>query len=234
MRRHQLNHVDQLMNWLQDASNQHQRLSELVDRMSTNHTYFWREPDHFLWLEQQLEDLERRHSADRKIRIWCAASSRGHEPYTLAAVLRMHFGSRYAQWDAGLLATDISREALDFAERGIYEEEEIDVLPQKYRGAMFQKSSEPGLWSIRPELKKDVTYRRFNLMNPLPFKSKFDMVFCRNVMIYFDHPTKKALVERIHAHLQTPGWLVISLSESIDRNSGLFHFERPGIYKRDH
>lgn len=230
--RHRFSRFQEYYEWLTQADGDiTERMSELVDRMSTNHTFFWREHAHFEQLEKEfLPELEKHLSSSKKLRIWCAASSSGQEPYTLAMTLLNYFGDRYKMWDTGILATDISRNILDKAEEGIYTADDVGQLPPNYRS--YFKKIETGDYQIVDKVKKEVTFRRFNLMNPFPFKGKMDIIFCRNVMIYFDNPTKKDLIMRMYNQLNTPGYLVTSLSESIDRTNFPFKYVKPGVYKK--
>lgn len=230
--KHRFSSFQAYYHWLTEAEGDiTERMSELVDRMSTNHTFFWREHAHFDLLENELlPELEKVHSLNKKLRIWCAASSSGQEPYTLAMILLKHFGEKYKLWDTGILATDISRNILNKAEEGIYTAEDVGQLPAHLRSNF--KKIETGDYQVIPKVKNEVTFRRFNLMNKFPFKGKMDIIFCRNVMIYFDGPTKKDLINRMYEQLNTPGYLITSLSESIDRTNFPFKYVKPGVYKK--
>ena len=217
--------------FLKSSSDIFANLGELADNISTNHTFFWREPKHFeIFRDQVLPELKRTQIAKKKIRVWCAASSTGEEPYQLAILLKNHFKHEYQNWDAGVLATDISDRALNVAEKGIYSNERVSKLPKEILNAGFDKIQDH--WQVKHDVRNDVTYRRFNLMNPLPFKSMFDVVFCRNVMIYFDEETRKALVKRIYDKMNPGGLLFISLSESLNRETCPFKYISPGLYKK--
>ncbi len=212
-------------------------LNELINRVSTNHTYFYREATHFEHLRKQalpevVPAAERRSRGSRKeFRMWCAAASTGQEPYGLAIQLREFFGSAVSQWQAGLLATDISERALKEAQQGMYDEDEVEPIPVELRRKYFKQVG--ARWAVAPQLKQDVTYRRLNLMNTqFPFKKPFDVIFCRNVMIYFDADTKRALVKRLHDNLYPGGYLYVGLAESLGQLAGPFKTVSPGIYKR--
>ena len=209
-----------------------QSLSDLADKISTNHTFFWREPKHFEIFENKiLPELAKRNKDTKMLRIWCAAASTGEEPYTLAMILKRFFGNEYSMWDAGILATDISSKALAQMNAGVYSNDRVQELPVGLRNIGFDKVDR-NTWKIKPEIKGDVTIRRFNLMNPLPFKSQFDVVFCRNVMIYFDDPTREDLVNKIFNKTKLGGHLFVSLSESLNRSKTPFTYSTPGHYKK--
>ncbi len=210
-------------------------LAELVNRISTNHTYFYREKDHFDFLQRRAlpEIAERlKRSGSRDLRIWCAGCATGEEAYMLAMLLREFFGAEYSAWDAGLLATDISQKALTFATAGVYPPERLNLLPAEYLNRYFQRRPDEQ-WAVRDELKKDITFRKFNLMNEtFPFKKSFHIIFCRNVMIYFDQPTRQALVERFHRFTTPGGFFFIGHSESLNRQSCPYSYLMPAVYHR--
>lgn len=211
-------------------------LDELINRVSTNHTYFYREARHFTHLctgalPNVVPKARQRGNGKPEFRLWCAAASTGQEPYGLAIQLREYWGKEYSQWSAGLLATDISERALRQALEGRYEEEDVEPVPAELRARYFRKSGQH--WEVSPELRKDVLFRRFNLMTKLlPFKKPFDVIFCRNVMIYFDNDTRRELVERFHDFLYPGGYLYVGLAESLGRNAGQLQLVEPGVYRK--
>lgn len=210
-------------------------LGELVDLISTNHTYFNREKDHFDYfsqtaLPQVISKLRQQNRKD--LRIWCAGCSSGEEPYTLLMLMMEHLGSDYASWDAGILATDISDRALSTARRGVYEKDRVMQLPENLRRKYFAPAG-PGEMAVIDRVKKEATFRRFNLMNTsFPFKKPFQMIFCRNVMIYFDQPTREALVRRYHQFTEPGGYLFIGHSETLGRSQKLYRYLKPALYQK--
>jgi len=209
-------------------------LDELVNRVSTNFTYFWREPDHFEHLRDEvLPDLmdSLRAAGSYDLRLWCAAAATGEEPCVLAMMLREALAHDRSRWKAGLLATDISQRALDVARRGVYPDRALDKLPKALLGR-YCRRTDTETWTVDPGLVADVTYRRFNLMNELPFKAPFHVIFCRNVMIYFDQPTRADLVRRMYDFVVPGGYLYVGHSESLGRVDCPFDYVRPGIYRR--
>jgi chemotaxis protein methyltransferase CheR len=217
----------------QDKSEQ--GLSELVDLISTNHTYFNREKDHFDYFSETafptiVENLKRQNRRD--LRVWCAGSSTGEEPYTLIMLMMEHLGNDYKNWDAGLLATDISDRALSVARAGVYPRDRVEQLPANLRNKYFTPADH-GYLAVKEQVKKEVTYRRFNLMNTqFPFKKPFQIIFCRNVMIYFDQPTRDALVTRFHKFIEPGGYLFIGHSETLGRTQTLFRYLEPALYQK--
>jgi len=212
-----------------------QDLSEFIDQISTNHTYFYREPGHFEYLtEVVLPELTRelRKHSKPDIRIWCAAASTGEEPYTLAMLLREHLGVEYPKWQAGVLATDISSRALEVARTGVYEFGAVQKLPARLRQVYLSKQPD-GRVRVVDRIRHDLVLRRFNLINErFPFKRPFHVTFCRNVMIYFDAPTRARLVNRIYDHTEPGGYLFIGHSEAIDREATDFEWVHSAVYRR--
>lgn len=209
----------------------------MLDNISTNKTDFFREHQHFVFLiETVLPALmdKAKKNGSKRIRIWSAGCSSGEEPYTLAMVLRDRLDPSVA-WDAKILATDISTRVLHFAYEGLYEEQKVKVIPPQYRTASFTKEKSPRgtLFRIKPEVKQMVTFRRLNLMNAsFPFSGTFDVIFCRNVMIYFDLQTQETLVNKYYRYLSPGGYLFIGHSESLNNLKTPFQFVKPTIYRR--
>ncbi len=210
-------------------------LSELANVISTNHTFFGREADHFEYFQKiVLPEIEAAaiKKNTRNIRVWCAGCSSGEEPYTLVMLMMDYFGKEYDKWSAGVLATDISLNALSKAAAGIYPDERVRPLDEKLKKKYFKPQMASGEWEVIDRLKKEVTYRRFNLMNDFfPFKDVFDVIFCRNVMIYFDNPTREALINKFYQFTASGGYLFIGHSETVNREKSEFKYVKPAIYK---
>ncbi|WP_305043660.1 CheR family methyltransferase [Geoalkalibacter sp.] len=210
-------------------------LSELINRISTNHTYFNREKAHFDYFQQtalpaMAEALKRHNSRD--LRIWCAGCSSGEEAYTLQMLMMDYFGGDYARWDAGLLATDISERVLAIAREGIYPQERVLQLPEALQRKYFRRLPD-GSSQVVESVRKEVTFRRFNLMNErFPFKKPFHIIFCRNVMIYFDQPTREALVGKFHQLTVPGGYLFIGHSETLGRSHSLYRYLMPAVFQK--
>lgn len=206
-----------------------------IDRISTNHTFFYREQSHYHFYHQNvLPELITRINRRRTdwLRIWSAGCSSGEEPYTLAMLLLEFFGEKTPNTRPQILATDISTSALEKAEEGIYTEENVQHLPKslKYK---YLTHSKNGTWEIMPEVKALVLFRRLNLMrNEYPFKHRFHVVFCRNVMIYFDKPTREKLVHRFLKYMEPGGYLFIGHSESLGRSDDILHYVQPAVYRK--
>lgn len=204
----------------------------LINVLTTNHTYFMREFEHMDYLKQIiLPQIKMKEAAKKDIRIWSAASSTGEEPYTIAMVLKDYFGLDHKLWDTRVLATDLSTRVLEVAQRGKYLKEQIDPLPESWKRHYFKRVSSLE-YQATPELKKEVLFRQFNLMNPFPFRKKFHVVFMRNVMIYFDDATKQALLKKVYDYMEPGGYLFVGTTESIDRKGNKFQYVKPSIYRK--
>ncbi|MCL2003385.1 MAG: protein-glutamate O-methyltransferase CheR [Oscillospiraceae bacterium] len=206
-------------------------IKTLLTRLTTNYTYFMREDQHYTFLTGTVLPGLIPHLKTKDLRIWSAGCSSGEEPYTTAMVLDDWFGTQKSQWDAKILATDISPQVLQMADEAVYPEDRLKNLPKAWKNKYFTK--EPGeQFRVKPDIKKEVIFRSFNLMEPFPFRKPFHVIFCRNVMIYFDKPTRDGLIERFYDALEPGGYLFIGLSETVDKMVTRFDFVRPSIYKR--
>jgi chemotaxis protein methyltransferase CheR len=182
-----------------------------LDLLTTNETYFFREPRHFAFLQQTILPAA---SAARPFRLWSAASSSGEEPYSLAMTLAEHFD--IAAWQ--LLGSDISSQMLEKARAGHYPIARADNIPRhlllKY--CLKGKGSQEGTFLINRQLREKVDFRQINLVEPLPDIGQFDVIFLRNVMIYFDLQTKRNVVAKLLPLLRPGGYFIVSLSESLN------------------
>lgn len=209
-------------------------LLTLVDQISTNHTYFFREKDHFDFLiTDVLPGINReRKNARPKVRIWSAGCSSGEEPYTLAMTLMEYLSGNRANMDASILATDISVSVLETAMAGIYPADKISPVPFPYRQRYFNLLKD-GNWAVKQFLKDMILFRRLNLMSrEFQFKGLFQVIFCRNVMIYFDKATQQELIKRFYRYTEPGGYLFIGHSETIDRETGLYKYIKPSVYQK--
>ena len=204
----------------------------LVNVLTTNHTYFMREFIHFEYLQRcvlpWIKTIQENRGKD--VRIWSAASSTGEEPYTIQMVLSDFFNLDKA-WDTQILATDISTKVLEKAKSGIYLAEQLQPVPETWKRRYF-KAINPEEYQIKDEIRRKIIFRTFNLMDEIPFKGKFHVVFLRNVMIYFEEETKRQLLERIYQHMADGGYLFIGTTESIDKTATQFQYIQPSIYRK--
>jgi chemotaxis protein methyltransferase CheR len=207
-----------------------------VDLISTNHTRFYREPEHFAFLTQRvLPALVPTLRATRApLRLWSAAASSGEEPYTMAIAvadfLRSHPG---LEWE--IVGTDISRRMLTVAREGIYSMDSVKSVPLEHLKCYFKKGIgvRTGVCRVKPELRKHLRFERVNLFQPhLPVPANQHVIFCRNVMIYFDLPSRALAVQRLTQLLAPGGYLMVGHSESLmGINHGL-HPVQQGVFQK--
>ena len=209
-----------------------EEFTRMLDLISTNKTDFFREPKHFNFLRERiLPELE--HA--KRVRIWSSACSSGEEPYTIAMTLYDGVQNP-AQWDFKILASDLSTRVLTKAASGTYDEERLQAVPPDVVKRHFLKgrAESAGVVKVKPHLADMIQFRRLNLMDDrFPIKSPLDVVFCRNVMIYFDHDTQETLVNKFHAYLKPGGYLFIGHSESLQWVKHPFKLIAPTIYRKD-
>jgi chemotaxis protein methyltransferase CheR len=203
-------------------------ITEVVEAMTTNESFFFRDKipfDHFR--ETIVPSLVAARSAQRRLRIWCAAASTGQEPYSLAMLIREMAG-QLAGWRVEILATDLSTDVLEKAKAGIYSQFEVQRgLPIQMLVKYFTQVGE--MWQIAPEIRAMVQYRPLNLLQDFNQLGMFDVIFCRNVLIYFDQPTKIDVLERAARSLESDGYLVLGAAETV---VGLTESFRPFTEKR--
>ncbi len=203
-----------------------------INCITTNKTDFFREPKQFEYLEEViLPDM--RAAGKEEIRIWSAGCSTGEEPYTIAVTLLDFFRDR--QVDIKILATDIDTAVLESAREGIYPEESLARVDPGMIRSYFDigRGDKKGLYRVKNFVKDRIYFRRLNLqLEAYPMKRKFDIIFCRNVIIYFDKPTQYRLFERFHRHLGDDGHLFLGHSETTGGRSDLFSFRKNSIYRK--
>lgn len=202
---------------------------EFIDCLTTNHTSFQREQSHFEFWQQHVL-LPNRTRA--KIPVWCAASSSGEEPYTMAMYAVEALGEQ-AHRQVQILASDISPSILEQARRGVYREERLGPLPEAWRRRYFLRGE--GKWQghfrIKPEISQMVEFRRLNLIEPLPPIGPFSSVFCRNVMIYFNAATRGLVVDQIRGRLEPGGYLFVGHAESLNGLASQLDYIKPSVYQ---
>ena len=208
-------------------------LQELTNAITTNLTSFFRENYHFEQLRvEALPQIEAKRSATRRLRLWSAGCSTGEEPYSLAVVLRESLG-HLPNWDVKLLATDIDSKVVATAAEGVYAADRFKgVSTERVRNGFPQVAGRPGFCEASDELKALITFRQLNLLDAWPMKGPFDIIFCRNVVIYFDKATQRKLFDRM-ADLQEPGgWLFIGHSENLHNVTNRYKLVGRTVYRR--
>jgi len=204
---------------------------EVIEAMTTNESFFFRDKIPFQhFLETIVPALMAARSSQRRIRIWCAAASTGQEPYSLAMTLK-EMGNGTAGWRIEIIATDLSYEVLEKAKAGIYSQFEVQRgLPIQLLVKYFTQIGDT--WQIAPEIRAMVQYRPLNLLGDFTHLGMFDLVFCRNVLIYFDQETKAAVLERIARVTDRDGYLVLGAAETVVGLTESFKpvHDRRGLY----
>ena len=208
-------------------------ITQFLDVISTNVTSFFREPSHFDFLSSiAAKWIEK---GKHRIRIWSAAASTGEEPYSIAMTLLNCCGQRAL--DIRILATDISTSALAAAQAGAYSTAVMDGIPEHFKKRFFtrEKQKEEVRYRVHDQLKNMIVFRRMNLSNPpFPMTGQLDMVFCRNVMIYFDNSVRTRLVSEIHRLLKPSGYLVTGHAEGLTSIKTELKCLEPSIYQKQH
>ena len=223
-----LKSFDAYMEYL-EHDNLNGELVALIETMTTNKTSFFREQQHFDYLCRQIVPGIR----NRKMRIWSAGCSSGEEPYSIAILLNETIHD-IILWDIRILATDLSSRMLAYARKGIYDIKSLQEMPplllSKYLKCI---ETSPGRrFQIIEPLRRLVHFARLNLMGDWPMRVTFDVIFCRNVMIYFDKPTREQLVNRFWKLLKPGGHLFVGHSESLAGSQHKFSFVQPAIYMK--
>jgi chemotaxis protein methyltransferase CheR len=202
---------------------------EFIDSLTTNHTNFLREANHFeFWQQEVLLPLRDR----AELSVWCAASSSGEEPYTMAMHAVEALGET-AYRQVRIIATDISHAVLEQARRGVYQAQRLAPLPEAWRRRYFLRGEGKwqGYFRVKPELSRMVEFRRLNLIEPLPLMGPFPAIFCRNVMIYFNPETRALVVNQMRTRLEPGGYLFVGHAESLNGLNVQLDYVQPSVYR---
>ncbi len=201
-----------------------------TNRITTNYTYFLREPEHFnIFVEDVIPFVKKESKQDKDLRVWCAGCSAGQESNYLAILIDKHFRNNI-EWNTELLASDISTNVLEKAYKAIYPKEDVLDVPVKILKEYFKEKN--GEYQIIDRVRKNITYRKLNLIDNLKFKKPLHAIFCRNVMIYFDEETKEKVVKQFYDALAPGGFLFISHSETLKTINSNFKFYKPAVYRK--
>lgn len=229
----QLTRFSDYCNYLQD--NADTELTPFINAITTNLTSFFREPHHFEFLTgSALPEVKKRNGGSRRIRIWSAGCSTGEEPYSIAMTLQQSLGNE--RWDALILATDLDTNVLNHGRAGIYNRERVGDLDEELVRRHFLVSRGAGNEDERVQVKESlrqlIRFNQLNLLEEWPMKGPFDIIFCRNVVIYFSKETQRALFDRYADMLVPGGYLFIGHSESLHGVSRRFESIGRTIYRR--
>lgn len=228
LRKYKLSNYGDLISLLKNPNSE--IINDFISSLTTNKTHFFREDSHFNWLAQYLKSHFERHS---ELRIWCAAASTGQEPYTTAIVLRENLSSQQLA-KTKFLATDIDLQVLKKAAEGVYTNSEMEGCPENLRTKYFEVRKAPELsYRAKDEIAKMIRFAPLNLIqDSYPFQHKFHIVFCRNVLIYFDPPTTHKVIENLASALVPGGHLILGHSESGTVKSSLIKPLSRAVYQK--
>ena len=232
-----LNSFAQYCEYLFGHQGQREEIVHLLDVVTTNKTDFFREPAHFDYLTQKaLPDLMARNRNGRDLLIWSAGCSTGEEPYTLAIVLS-EYGLTHPGFRFRVLATDIATTVLEKANLGVFTAEVVRPVPPELRRKYFLRSRNPGSNRARvvPELRKLVEFRRLNFKDAdFGLSEKLDVIFCRNVIIYFDRPTQEQILQKLSRHLVAEGYFFVGHAEALHDMELPLEPVAPATYRKVH
>lgn len=204
---------------------------QLVNKLTTNHTFFMREPEHFQYLKKTIMPyLEKQNAATRTVDLWCAASSTGQEPYTIVMTIDDYFGANASRWKVNLLATDLDTDVLAKAKAGVYTIDMMKDVPKEWLTKYFTKVDDK-TYKVIDRLRSQITFKQFNLMNKITDRKQYDLISCRNVMIYFEQDTKNALVDRFYDVTKEGGYLFTGHAESVGRDTR-YTYVQPAVYRK--
>ncbi|UZE98047.1 CheR family methyltransferase [Alkalimarinus alittae] len=207
-------------------------ISFFINAITTNLTSFFREPHHFDFLKETvLPEIKRKNDRYKRIRIWSAGCSTGEEPYSLSITVNETLNM--AQWDCKILATDLDSNVVNHGREGVYDITRIDALTEQSKKQWFYKDSRnPEVVKVKPALQQCTRFKRLNLLESWPMKGPFDIIFCRNVVIYFNKETQRQLFDRFANILGDGGYLFIGHSESLHKVSERFESLGKNIYRK--
>ena len=218
--------------YLKEGNHRDQEFIELIDAITTNKTDFFREPKHFSFLEEEIlpKIVKQRTQVDRKVRIWSAACSSGEEPYSISICLNEQF-IRYPGWTFEILASDISETILRQAVTGIYDESKVAPIPLPLLRKYFLRGNQR--YKIKPETGRNISFKKINLkMDFQRMLSNFDVIFCRNVLIYFNRETQFDIIKKCWQVLRPGGYLFLGHSETLQGMETNFTYILPAIYQK--
>ena len=201
-----------------------------VNAITTNLTAFFREAHHFDFIEKQLvPELKQIHAQDKRVRLWSAGCSTGMEAYSIAMTL---YGQLPSNWDVKILATDLNSDVLDIARSGVYPLEQATGLDPLKLQEFFRLDSTNQRVQVKEKIRRMITFKRLNLLHPWPMTGPFDLIFCRNVVIYFDQETKNQLIQKFADLLRPNGYVILGHSETMTREASLFTPLGSTIYRK--
>lgn len=210
-----INDFDKYLEYLFSEDGMKDEYSRLIDVVTTNKTDFFRESNHFDFLRDNILSTPPFNKKEN-LNIWSSASSTGEEAYTIAIVME-EFCAAYTNINYSILATDISEEVLDVGKKAVYDDERINPVPPLLRNKYFLRSKDhtKKLYRIKPDIRKNILFKQLNLMDNYSLQKKMDIVFCRNILIYFDRPRQEQVLRRIIQQIKPGGILFLGHSETL-------------------
>jgi len=211
-----------------------QELVEFTNALTTNLTSFFREPHHFEYLKKTLIPTITKHRPNHRLRIWSAGCSTGEEPYTIGVTLQEAMESSIRNWDVKILATDLDTNVVQKGKSGIYEQERVNGIEDSRLRKWFRKGRDDhaGKVSVSEKIREMITFKQLNLLHEWPMKGPFDIIFCRNVVIYFGKETQRELFNRYADMLANDGYLFIGHSENLHKITDRFQLIGKTIYRK--
>jgi chemotaxis protein methyltransferase CheR len=231
IRHHGFHSLPDYCDFLQHSADEDE-MTQVVDALTTNFTHFLREEDHFKFLvNQALPSLGL--GSQKRFKVWSAACATGEEPYSIGFYLSEFFPPT-AGWDWSILATDISTKALNKAMQGVYPDDKMDSLPKDWLRKYFKKgvNAWSGYCKVKPVVAERISFRQLNLLGSMDINDSFAVIFCRNVMIYFDRPTQEKLVRQLTRFLVPNGYLLVGHAESLNGLNVPLKCLKPSIYQK--
>lgn len=209
-----------------------EELVKLLDAISTNMTSFFREENHFQFMKEKLFPTYEKNKSE-SLRFWSAGCSSGEEPYSLAIWLRDNLSENVSQ-NLKIIATDISTKVLSLATRGVYSDKTIEKIPKYQLRKYFQQgvNSQKGFYRVKEEIKDLVEFQRLNLTAPFNFGFRFNVILCRNVMIYFNKESRETLIDRAYDCLRDGGYLMVGHAESLTGIKHKLKYIQPSVYQK--
>jgi chemotaxis protein methyltransferase CheR len=211
-----------------------EEMSNMINRLTTNHTFFMRENNHFEYFSEKVLPWISSLPDGNDLRLWSAGCASGEEPYTLSIYILEYAANHVINksgFDTTILASDISEKALSQAQEGIYSQENLRALPDAWLKKYFTEL-ESDRFRVKPELRNNVAFKKINLLEPYTVRKPFHSIFCRNVMIYFDMETRQALIEKFFDVLVPGGYIFIGHSESLTNFKHSLKYVQPSIYRK--
>lgn len=215
-----------------EADRTRQLESILLNRLTTNYTYFVREPKHFEFLKEKILPEIKPEWGRISYKIWCAGCSSGEECYTLAMILQEYKERGGFLPPFSILGTDISEQALALAQKGRYPVRELENIPEYWKEKYLSCSEKETFFEIKTAIREMVQFRKMNLLKPCAGLGEYDLVLCRNVMIYFNDESRKKLIEKLYRALKPGGYLFVGHTELLPRNHELFEYVCPAVYRK--